>query len=299
MRSTIIGELRSPQWNEVINELAFSKDTVLLAEDGCNMINITDLKEGDKIFGPTGKVLTVANIHKDGVAPLYRINYDDSWYRVTEDHVLNLMCGMARLKNPITDAEMYLGQTFNISVEDYLRQDSEFQQNVYGYHSTLSFQYSNPGFPPYEYGVILSHKHFMEALMKKMEQTDLKIPHSYMCNSAEVRELLLAGYIDGCGGLCEEGRLKLHVEDDSLRSDFMFLIKSLGLTTYCTDNAVLEVLGKLGNVPTEIIKMSDDDTQPYYPIYIEPDSKGKTVELDVKENGEKLVMLGDFSVVHV
>jgi len=282
----------------VINELAFSKDTVLLAEDGCKMINITDLKEGDKIFGPTGKVLTVANIHKDGVAPLYRINYDDSWYRVTEDHVLNLMCGMAGLKNPITNAEMYLGQTFNISIEDYLKQSPEFQQNVYGYRSTLSFPYSNPGFPPYEYGVILSYDHFMDKLIMKMNMPNVRIPLSYICNSAEIRELLLAGYADGCGTY-EDGKLRLDIRDEVLRSDFMFLIKSLGLTTYCTDNSVLEVLGKLGNVPTEIIKMSDDDAQPYYPIYIEPDSKGKTVELDVKEDGEKLVMLGDFSVVHV
>lgn len=262
------------------------------------MVSITDLKEGDKVFGPTGKELTVVDIHKDGIAPLYRVNYDDSWYKVTEDHVLNLMCGLTGLKNPISGAEMYLGQTFNISVEDYLKQSSEFQQNVYGYHSTLSFQYLNPGFPPYEYGVILSYDHFMDKLIMKMKMPNVRIPLSYIRNSAEIRELLLAGYVDGCGTY-EDGRLRLDVRDEVLRSDFMFLIKSLGLTTYCTDNAVLEVLGKLGNVPTEIIKMPDDDSQPYYPIYIEPDSKGKTVELDVKEDGEKLVMLGDFSVVHV
>lgn len=280
--------------------MAFGLDTTLLLENGCKMINIADLKEGDKIFGPTGKVLTVFNINKEGVQPLYRINCEDSWYRVTSGHVLNLMCGCAGLKNPITEAEMYLGQTFNISVEDYLKQGPEFRQNVYGYRSTLSFQYFNPGFPPYEYGVILSYDRYMDSLIQKMEMPSIRIPRSYLCNSVEIRQLLLAGYIDGMGkDSYEGGRLKLRINDKVLRNDFMFLIKSLGLTAYCTDDNVLEVIGKLGDVPTEIVKMDDDKSQLYYPIEIEPDSKGKTVDFEIQEDGEKLLMLGDFSVIHV
>lgn len=279
--------------------MAFGTDTALLAEDRCRLINLMDLKEGDKIFGPTGKVLTVANIHKDGIAPLYRINYDDSWYRVTADHVLNLICGLNGLKNPITEAEMYIGQTFNISVEDYLAQPLLFKQNVYGYRSTLSFQYSSPGFPPYEYGVILSYDRYIDGLIQKMEMSGMRIPRSYLCNSVKIRQLLLAGYIDGCGKeVYEGGRLRLRIKDKVLRNDFMFLVKSLGLTAYCTDDEVLEVLGNLGNVHTEVVKMSNDNIQPYYPIEIEPESKSKTIGIEVKED-DKLVMLGDFSVIHI
>lgn len=282
----------------MINELAFSVDTFFLAEDDCCLRSITNLKLGDKIFGPTGKVLTVAGLRMSE-APVYRINYNDSWYSVTGDHVLNLMSGRAGLKHPITGTDLKLGEAFNISVEDYLNQDPDFRRGVYGYHSTLSFPYVNPVVMPFEYGVIMSHKPYMDGLMASRGKTDMKIPRSYLRNSTEIRKLFLAGYIDGSRGLYEEGRLKLRVENDSFRNDLMFLVKSLGLTAYCTDDKVLEVLGKLGGLETEIVKMEDEPSEIYYPIYIEPSGSTDTVELDVKEDGEKLVMLGDFSVVHV
>ena len=278
--------------------MAFGTDTILLSEDGCRLIDIADLKEGDRIFGPTGKVLTILSLINQAASPLYRVNYDDSWYRVTGDHVLNLIAGTA-MRNPITGSDMYLGETFNISVEDYLAQSEDFRRKVFGYRSILSFPATNPGFPPYEYGVILSHNRFMDGLIQVMKMPGVRIPRSYLCNSVDIRQLLLGGYIDGNGkDAYKGGRLRLRIGDETLRSDFMFLVKSLGLTAYCTDDDVLEVLGKLGNVHTEVVKMSNDNAQPYYPIEIEPDGEGETIGIEVKED-DKLLMLGDFSVVHI
>lgn len=273
----------------------FAEDTILLAENGLYKA-ITDLAVGDKIFGPTGRVLTISSITDQGATPLYRVDSADYWYRVTADHVLNLIAG-EDLRHPVTGAELRMGQTFYISIEDYLAQDDGFRAKTFGYRSTLSFPAVDPGFSSYAYGVILSYDHYISRLVKKLRLPELRIPKSYLYNGMDVRRALLAGYVDGCGDV-STGNLRLRIADNLLRSSFMFLARSMGCVAYCTEDDVLEIVGNLNFIPTEILRMPSGGASPFHEIAVSPDGEGTVYSIEIAENYSG-VLLSDFSVVHV
>lgn len=274
--------------------MAFAENTLVI-KNNCHTASIADIKPGDVLMTPSGEAEVVV-AEKAGTAyPLFKVSSPDSYYTVTKDHVLNLICGKAGLKDVLGN-EMYFGETFNISIEDYLAREEDFRANVGGYHAMPSFPYKDPDFPPYEYGVLMSYERLMGRVRAKYNKDTLWIPISYLRNSRIVRAAFLAGYTDGCGEFDGES-LTLPVSDGLSRHDLVFLAKSLGLDVDVSDGNVLKVSGNLKELKTEFVKLANTECFLHYRIEIEPVGEGVTYKLELKDNTH-LLLMDDFSVVH-
>jgi hypothetical protein len=138
----------------------------------------------------------------------------------------------------------------DISVEDYLKLSDEEQQNLKCFWVPVNYPHKNIEFDPYFLGVwfgnnseysIKDSKIFdciqCDSVLEARDKTDIIfrkcIPLLYKVNSEEIRLNILAGLIDSCGKIKENG-YEIVKQSKELSNDIQDLCRSLGLFCFIT-----------------------------------------------------------------
>lgn len=146
---------RTVEYTETLNHVpmlegrCFAKDTKILMWDK-QFKNIQDIKVNDLVFGIDGKPKKVKNIHS-GIGQLYNIHQSNGMdYIVNGKHLLHLYC------NFTTCNRFIQGETYDISVEEYINLANYNKEHLKGYR--LPVEYYNTDelkLDPYLLGVWL------------------------------------------------------------------------------------------------------------------------------------------------
>ena len=267
--------------------MSFASDTLFIAADG-SIKAVSDVRGGDSLFGLFGKTNTVRNV-TTVTTPLFRINYPDGYYVVSGDHLICLKA--AAFVTDVIGRKHVGGESFIISVEDYLRSSDEFRTNVRGYRAgRVDFADKELSVDPYELGIIFTN----EGFMRRWDQH--RLPNRAVLNSEDNRRELLAGLADSCGQFGGEV-LYLNLDDEGIRRDAMFLAQSLGFTAYCNENDVLEIRGDFATIPAELLALAHSPAADLtYEISIEECGDGAAVSIELDEHS--YLLLDDFTVLH-
>jgi hypothetical protein len=135
---------------------------------------------------------------------------------------------------------------FDISVEEYLKLSDEEQQNLKCFWVSVNYSHKNIELNPYFLGVwfgnngeysIKDSKLFdcvnCDSILETPDKTDIIfrkcIPLLYKVNSEEIRLNVLAGLIDSCGSIKENGYEIVVKQSKELSNDIQDLCRSLGL----------------------------------------------------------------------
>ena len=118
------------------------KGTKILMFDG-SIKTIENIKVGDKLMGPDSTPRTVKSL-TNGKEKLFKISFKggDDMY-VTGEHTLNLkVCKSGKPYNrihPITGKKLKVGDTFNITVNDYIKTSKNFKQYTKLWRASVDF----------------------------------------------------------------------------------------------------------------------------------------------------------------
>lgn len=138
------------------------------------------------------------------------------------------------------------------------------------------------------------------------------IPRSYLVNSREVRQQLLAGLIDSDGHVCRSGRIEIVSIHEKLASDICWLARSLGLackvvtrSTVCQTGAVglayrITMSGDMHDVPNKLTRKKTGKQSRCNALRtrlsVVPIGVGDYYGFEL--DGDGLFLLGDFTVTH-
>lgn len=281
------------------------KDTEIVMSDG-NLKKIQDIKIGEYLMGIESKPVLINNI-LNGQDEMYKIkseayylNDDTSDYIVNRYYTLSLLysfkksikeynnnyyvfwfdnmhikelCEMFTFddsnKNEIYKIALKFLQSINekrkinITIYDYLQLPKSIQGKFQSFTSVIYYPRKNTVFDPYTVG-------FMEGINIYGMVEKNKVTKLYKHNSIYVRLNYIAGVIDSYGYTFNDKYL-IDVYDYNLYvKDLIFMIKSVGLFCYYSDNK-LTIFGKnILKIPTKKIKINCkiSSIKPYA-IYIE------------------------------
>lgn len=139
------------------------------------------------------------------------------------------------------------------------------------------------------------------------------VPHEYKANSRDVRLALLAGYIDGDGYLTS-GCYDVVSKQELLANDIAFVARSLGLAAYVTPcektcyntGAVgqyyrTSISGDIDMIPCRVPRRQAQPRKQIKNVLltgISVESIGRGEYFGFEIDGDRLFMLGDFTVTH-
>ena len=182
----------------------------------------------------------------------------------------------------------------------------------YGLH--ISTTYGSSGCPSY---CAVGKKGKKNPLWAKFRALNLEnnkhIPQIYKSNSAIVRRELLAGVIDTDGSI-SRGGCDITLKEKTLADDVVFVARSLGFAAYtsecektCTNNGVTGtyyrtyISGDLSDLPMRLPRKqtgarNQKKSVLVTGIKVEPIGRGEYFGFEI--DGDRLFMLGDFTVTH-
>lgn len=299
---------------------------------------VQDITIGDKLMGDDSKPRNVLNLSR-GQEKMYCISQecgDD--YIVNSSHILSLY-------KPKTD------EIVDISVKDYLELPDSYEYpagvtltranknkykvkgGLYGFRTNVIFNFKQVPFDAYYFGIFICktvNSEFYYPDMTKIQhylyenkydsempynyefnETDYFIPNSYKSNHYSIQLNLLAGIIDSIG-IIEGYSYSLKITNKELKSDIVFILKSLGLK-YFLNGHELELITIYGEearlIPTktkkiEYYKKFKNNLKDYfnkqnitwYKIKVKPLEIDNYYGFEIDEN--RRFLLGDFTVTH-
>lgn len=289
---------------------------VMMADGTIKMVQ--DIVEGDKLMGDDSTPREVLSLAR-GREQMYKIkqeNGDD--YIVNSSHILSLY-------------DQKYDKIVDIGVQDFLKikdttiytGDDTIIENdgLYGFRTNIKFSLKPIPFEAYYFGKFLVSgmditQYYSEKELERISNDNIsnfinKIPNSYKSNHYSIQLNLLAGIIDSIG-VVQEDSYSFKITNPELKSDIIFIIKSLGLKYFINESCVsIVIYGKEASlIPTQIKKMYFNpklfNTNPkdyfnkqnitYYPIKIEPLGEDDYYGFEI--DGNRRFMLGDFTVTH-
>ena len=311
---------------------------VMLYDGAIKMVQ--NIKVGDKLMGDDSKPREVLSLAR-GQEQMYRISQecgDD--YIVNFSHILSLY-------NPKTN------KIFDICVKDYLELPNIYtgpdgitltksninkyyvKGGLYGFRTNVIFNLKPVPFDAYHFGnciFTVNTPYFSYSDMIKIQnylyenkynsqmpdnykfsEIDYFIPNSYKLNHYSIQLNLLAGIIDSIG-IVEEDSYSLKIINKELKSDIIFILKSLGLKYILNDESEpisIVIYDKEATlIPTKIkkiyfySKLFKDDPKEYfnkqnitwYKIKVKPLQIDNYYGFEI--DGNKRFLLGDFTVTH-
>ena len=206
-------------------------DTKIIMYDG-NIKCIKDIKINDYIMGDDSTPRKVLSISKKNDIMYKIINKLGESYKVDSNHILSLKYTIFKKKD--TSFEFFIHTflnkkykynknqqeyTLNISVKQYLKCCYLFKQNLYGYKMPIEFKYTEINKDPYEFGKTYT------------KDSNEIINKNYVCNTIEIRQLLLAGILDSISYTFINYKCILNVKP-IFGNSIVFLCRSLGIEAY-------------------------------------------------------------------
>jgi superfamily II DNA or RNA helicase len=287
------------------------KNTKILLFDG-NIINVQDIKIGDKIMGDDSKPRNIISLAR-GREMMYKvITGEDSSYIVNESHILSLQYELINKK-------------IDISVLDYLNMKDN--NLLYGYRVPIVFSDQELLIDSYIVGYLLgsttnldieniinisklissviTENLINEFIDKNNILKDVHIPNQYKHNSIEKQLKLLAGIIDIAGNRINDYyEIKVNITNKNLINDIIFLARSLGfivILSFLDFCGVVNISGSgLDKIPVlnenKKIKCTQSNHSLRYKISL--------IKLEVDDyygfeiDGNRRFVLGDFTVTH-
>ncbi len=312
------------------------KNTPILMYNGKIKL-IKDILIGDVIMGDDStprKILTLAR----GSDKMYNIIYgNNNNYIVNSDHILVLKNNSyPKIKKDIdnqyyvkhikynkpskiyflnqNDAEKYFNsldkssQIIEISVKDYLNLPIKFRNKLRGFKKEISFFKKNITINPYKLGYWLGSNDLEKK--QNLFYTELKslnlinnkhIPHNYKCNHKKIRLEILAGIIDSCAELTENGYYM--ILDSLLAMDIIYLCNSIGiLSKYdkVINKIKIYIYGKeILQIPVinfKNIVIGNESFNDGYKIQVKFQKIDYYYGFTI--NGNNRYVLGDFTITH-
>jgi superfamily II DNA or RNA helicase len=224
-----------------------------------------EIKVGDQLVGDDGNPRTVLQL-VSGVDQMYEIKqeYSDS-YIVNSNHVLSVIDSMGEIKD--------------IKVSEYINLPITVQNGLKGVKLDKAMIWpSKKVVDPYIFGSKLAY-----------DLIDV-VPMNYVINDTDTRIKVLAGLINACGDICQDG---IEIRQKKMSKTILFIARSLGLSAYEGNNKI-NISGKLKDIPT-IIKCPNTNTL-YSKIEVTPLKVGEYCGWNL--DGNKRFLLGDFTVTH-
>lgn len=200
---------------------ALPLDTLIATESGQKPIS--DIRVGDRVFGPDGQLCNVTGISPDQLVKMYKITFDNGdTITSCEDHLWTV-CD--KNSNEITKTTK---QLFNSQWRvKYCtgRHDFNYQYNYY-IPTTKPIQYStkNLDVDPYICGSLLGE-------LINCTSSHQRIPVDYLQGDIDQRIALLQGLMDVGGYISSSGicQIQITTSNQNLSSDTHQLMCSLGL----------------------------------------------------------------------
>lgn len=290
---------------------------IMMADGSIKMVQ--DIVVGDKLMGDDSKPRNVLSLAR-GREQMYRIiqeNGDD--YTVNSSHILSLY-------DPKFD------KVVDIGVQDFLKikdtpiytGDNTIIKNVglYGFRTNIRFSLKPIPFEAYYFGKFLVSgmditQYYSKKELEIISNDDIsnfinKIPNSYKYNHHSIQLDLLAGIIDSKSGEVQEDSYSFKIINPELKSDIIFIIKSLGLKYFINESCgSIVIYGKEASlIPTQIKKMNfypklfnanpkdyfNKQNITYYPIKVQPLGIDDYYGFEI--DGNRRFLLGDFTVTH-
>lgn len=297
---------------------------IMMADGTIKMVQ--DIIVGDKLMGDDSKSRNVLSLAR-GREQMYRVIQENGEpYIVNSSHILSLYNPK---KNEIVD----------INVQDYLKLNDVYispdeismgdaninkykiKGGLYGFRTNVRFNLKPIPFEAYYYGNFLVSgmdikQYYSKEELDRISNNNInnyigKIPNSYKYNHYSIQLNLLAGIIDTVG-VVHEDTYSLKITNYELKTDIIFIIKSLGLKYFVNESCgSIVIYGKEASLIPTVIKKIDlhqkifnSNSNEYfnkqniieYLIHIEP--------LDIDDyygfeiDGNRRFMLGDFTVTH-
>lgn len=188
------------------------------------------------------------------------------------------------------------------------------QKTAADYGLTVRIDYGSSGCPTYH---LVAERGKPNPLWSRFQAFDLHkgkhVPHLYKANSAYVRKNILAGLIDTDGHVYRGG-CDMVFKEQVLAEDTCFLARSLGLAAYmkpcqktCTNTGVtgdyfrISISGDLTILPMRLPRKKAEERKQKKDVLvtgIKVESIGEGEYFGFGIDGDRLFMLGDFTVAH-
>ena len=296
---------------------------VMMANGTIKMVQ--DIIVGDKLMGDDSQPREVLKLAQ-GREQMFRViqeNGDD--YIVNSSHILSLY-------EPKTNKIIDIGIQDYLKLNDiYVGQDGisltrsniikyKIKGGLYGFKTNIKFNLKSIPLDAYSYGNFLVSgmditQYYSKEELKIISTDDInnyinKIPYSYKCNHYSVQLNLLAGILDS-KGIVEHNTYMLNIVVPELKSDIIFVIKSLGLKYYINNNTgSIVIYGyEVYLIPTKIVKINlskllninlkehfDKQIITWYKIKVIPLEEDNYYGFEI--DGNRRFVLGDFTVTH-
>jgi DNA gyrase/topoisomerase IV subunit B len=198
---------------------------------------------------------------------------------------------------------------FDISIQDYLKLSYDDKSKFVGVHGKcVDWENKQCDIDPYLLGVWLGSEtqtceEINSITLKRfgLSEGNKYIPMDYIVNDRDTRLKILAGIIDS---QCissprknDELILESFLNNERLRKDIQFLVRSLGFRCEKTSNEII-IRGNLSDIPTKKILITDTKDFDYSPgrITINDIVTGEYVGFEI--DSDQRFVLNDFTVTH-
>ena len=277
----------------------FAKDTPILLKNG-QIKAVQDVKVGDKLMGADGTVRNVLALGQ-GREQMYRVKqvYGDD-YVVNESHILTLKFSQVRPRMLADGRLLHKGDTVDMTVRDYLKQSDAMRKVLKGYKpERVTFtRRAKSKFAAYDAGQALGRKFAAYG-----------VPDAFKYGNLEERSNFVAGVMDNYGS---HRRCGYHytTSHKKMAEDLVFMSRSLGIKATISEDTIkyakydkvvwhVYLSNVIGRLPSKVHEFGESNQlgeQLLTGITVTPEGEGDYYGFEI--DGDKLFLLGDFTVVH-
>lgn len=181
-----ISELYQSGIRKIVRQLhtgggkCLAKGTPVLMYDG-SIKAVEDVQVGDQLMGPDSKPRNVLSLAQ-GTEMMYKVTpVKGEPYIVNESHILSLRLTGMSSRNHITynSKKYYSGDIINISILDYLNQNTTFKHVTKGYRVPIDFDYKDVDFDPYILGLWLAEGTHNQPCISNPEKEIIEVFGNY------------------------------------------------------------------------------------------------------------------------
>jgi KaiC/GvpD/RAD55 family RecA-like ATPase len=269
-------------------------NTPILMHDGTIKM-VQDVVVGDKLMGPDSTPRNVISLAR-GKEEMFDVipTKGDTW-SCNRSHILSLVySGTDKVKN--------------ISVNDFLKLGpaSRFRHKQYR-AGCISFSEQPTPLDPYYVGLWLGDG-------TNYIDNEKRIARNYLVNSEQTRLALLAGIVDTDGHVDRNKCLQITTKYAGLKDDILFLARSLGFAAYASSVIKtiksrnfsgsywqISISGDINRIPCNVERKKIGTRIQQKNVLrtgIVLESKGVGDYYGFELDGDRLFVLGDFTVTH-